>query len=637
MFVSSKSALTNTLTTEKALSQSLKNLSSGEVENLNGSDQAIVSSIKNQKNSLIQGIRNANDLNGIVQIADNAIQKQIEILNKLKTEVLRSVNEQQNPDTKKELTYQIQNDLNAFQDISLNTSYNGMSLLTGNYTNKIFQLGSKSNEDVLLNISSLLTEKVGSTDFISNIKDYVGKYGDLNFDFFHINELNKDVSFHDVSMGYHTGEGIGVLADLINQYSGKTGVRATYDVSYSYKDGTYPIRAGTTPSDFTINGVKIEQVPVKNNDADGALVSVINSHTLETGVVAWVDVSGVLNLKSPDGRAIEIGGKTSMVYNGQTIDVLDYMHIAVEAAYTLDDSIETNFVVPDKTITSTLDNINHTYTGTFNQDGVEHMALSVPESDLDNLGKSFTFTLSSWGTTPEEQGLITGNPDYIRFYDQKGNVIYTFNAGVFDVPLNGVLGPISTPIGDLTYTNTNNATITLTDLKAPFSIGIMHQPGLLTLNTTWQTYDPPRRIIMGEFELSKATGSDIDFGGTGLEKIHFLNDIVKENLSLSDVNISTKKDAQRSISIIESSLLYLNNVLADLSKTKQKADSFLSNVIMEVVIHTQNIGNISGTDFAKESQDFTKYKLLNQSGTYVLSEIQKLNQSHLSTLLKDNG
>ncbi|WP_285949210.1 flagellin hook IN motif-containing protein, partial [Campylobacter jejuni] len=66
--------------------------------------------------------------------------------------------------------------------------------------------------------------------------------------------------------------------------------------------------AGTTSDDFTINGVKIGKVDYKDGDANGALVSAINSVKDTTGVEASIDANGQLLLSSREGRGIKIEG-----------------------------------------------------------------------------------------------------------------------------------------------------------------------------------------------------------------------------------------------------------------------------------------------------------------------------------------
>ncbi|EAM0308048.1 flagellin, partial [Campylobacter coli] len=91
----------------------------------------------------------------------------------------------------------------------------------------------------------------------------------------------------------------------INKNADKTGVRATFTVETR---GMAAVRAGTTSNDFAINGVTIGKVDYKDGDANGSLVSAINSVKDTTGVEASTDANGQLLLTSREGRGIKIDG-----------------------------------------------------------------------------------------------------------------------------------------------------------------------------------------------------------------------------------------------------------------------------------------------------------------------------------------
>jgi len=99
------------------------------------------------------------------------------------------------------------------------------------------------------------------------------------------------------------------LADLINQYTGDTGISAKAVVTST----TAAITAGTTGSDFAINGVNIGSINVAANDADGTLLTAINNKSTETGVTASKTTDGKITLTSTDGRAISVTGDLSGV------------------------------------------------------------------------------------------------------------------------------------------------------------------------------------------------------------------------------------------------------------------------------------------------------------------------------------
>ncbi|WP_459979128.1 flagellin hook IN motif-containing protein, partial [Nautilia lithotrophica] len=113
-----------------------------------------------------------------------------------------------------------------------------------------------------------------------------------------------NVTLESVKVSTSAGTGIGVLAEVINKNSDKTGVKASWQVLAT---GDTAIAGGTITS-FTINGIKIGTISVAANDSDGKLVAAINAVKDQTGVEAYVDERGNLNLRSLDGRGIALSG-----------------------------------------------------------------------------------------------------------------------------------------------------------------------------------------------------------------------------------------------------------------------------------------------------------------------------------------
>ncbi|MBZ8001015.1 flagellin, partial [Campylobacter canadensis] len=117
----------------------------------------------------------------------------------------------------------------------------------------------------------------------------------------------NDFTFEPVSIvdgnNIKAGNGLGVLAEAINKSSDKTGIKASLTAQTVFAQ---PIKAGTTLEGFSINGVTIGSIEVKDKDGNGALRSAINAVKDQTGVEASVDSKGRLVLNNRDGRGIKI-------------------------------------------------------------------------------------------------------------------------------------------------------------------------------------------------------------------------------------------------------------------------------------------------------------------------------------------
>ena len=116
-------------------------------------------------------------------------------------------------------------------------------------------------------------------------------------------DLNtQNITLESVKISFSAGTGIGVLAEVINKNSDRTGVRASWQVQST---GKTTVSAGTI-SGLTINGINIGTISVQANDNDGKLVAAINRLKDRTGVEAFIDERGNLNLRSIDGRGIVV-------------------------------------------------------------------------------------------------------------------------------------------------------------------------------------------------------------------------------------------------------------------------------------------------------------------------------------------
>ena len=137
--------------TQTNLASSLQKLSSGLRINSakdDASGMAIADTLRSQANTLGQAIRNANDGMGIIQIADKAMDEQIKILDTIKQKATQATQDGQTTTTRKAIQSDINRLIESLDNIANTTSYNGLSLLSGSFTNKEFQVGAYSNQTI---------------------------------------------------------------------------------------------------------------------------------------------------------------------------------------------------------------------------------------------------------------------------------------------------------------------------------------------------------------------------------------------------------------------------------------------------------------------------------------------------------
>lgn len=291
--------------TQTSLSSSLQKLSSGLRINSakdDASGMAIADSLRSQANALGQAIRNTNDGMGIIQIADKAMDEQVKILDTIKTKATQAAQDGQTTTTRTAIQADINRLIESLDNIAQTTSYNGLNLLAGSFTNKEFQVGAYSNQTIRASIGATSSDKIGHVR--SETMKFSGM-AEVAMNFIATNG-GKDVSIEGVVISTSAGTGLGALAEAINKNSDNLGgVRADYTV---IAGGASAITGGDITS-LTINGVSIGNITgIQANDKDNRLVQAINAYKDTTGVEASIARDGSLQLTSTDGRAIQIAG-----------------------------------------------------------------------------------------------------------------------------------------------------------------------------------------------------------------------------------------------------------------------------------------------------------------------------------------
>lgn len=325
--ISALNSHANLQKTDASLSKSLERLSSGLRINRSADDAAgmsIANLLKSQSLGLGQAIKNANDGISIVQIADAALDESVNILNSIKQKAVQAAQDGQTLESRKAIQADINKLLKEMDDIAQTTAFNGMKLLSGNFINKKFQVGAYSGQTVDINIASAETTKIGHVN-TADLRLNTSTGGEVRLGVY---SALRDavIQIQSVNLAYdNTMEhGMGALANAINLQSDLSGVTAQAFVNSSSNSA---VMAGTTGSDFAINGVVIGAVSVLNNDADGSLVNAINQKSSEHGVTASVDAQGYLKLTSNDGRAIKVTGDTGTTLVGSNLNTFGYIRL----------------------------------------------------------------------------------------------------------------------------------------------------------------------------------------------------------------------------------------------------------------------------------------------------------------------
>ncbi|EMF4784883.1 flagellin A [Campylobacter coli] len=565
--VAALNAKANADLNSKSLDASLSRLSSGLRINSAADDasgMAIADSLRSQANTLGQAISNGNDALGILQTADKAMDEQLKILDTIKTKATQAAQDGQSLKTRTMLQADINRLMEELDNIANTTSFNGKQLLSGNFINQEFQIGASSNQTVKATIGATQSSKIGLTRFETGGR--ISSSGEVQFTLKNYNGID-DFQFQKVVISTSVGTGLGALADEINKNADKTGVRATFTVETR---GMAAVRAGTTSDTFAINGVTIGKVAYEDGDANGALVSAINSVKDTTGVEASIDANGQLLLTSREGRGIKIEGSIG------------------GGAFINKDMME-----------------NYGRLSLVKNDGKD---ISISGTNLSSAGFGANNFISQASVSlRESKGQIDANiADAMGF----GSV----NKGV-------MLGGYST------------VTAYMSSAGSGFSAGSGYSVGSgKGYSTVLVTTNPI--TISAASQLSKvynvSAGSGFSSGST-LSQFATMKTTafgVKDETA----GVTTLKGAMAVMDIAETAITNLDQIRADIGSVQNQVTSTINNITVTQVNVKAAESQIRDVDFASESANYSKANILAQSGSYAMAQANSVQQNVLRLL-----
>ncbi|ELQ3393403.1 flagellin A [Campylobacter jejuni] len=566
--VAALNAKANADLNSKSLDASLSRLSSGLRINSAADDasgMAIADSLRSQANTLGQAISNGNDALGILQTADKAMDEQLKILDTIKTKATQAAQDGQSLKTRTMLQADINRLMEELDNIANTTSFNGKQLLSGNFINQEFQIGASSNQTVKASIGATQSSKIGLTRFETGSRISVG--GEVQFTLKNYNGID-DFKFQKVVISTSVGTGLGALADEINKNADKTGVRATFTVETR---GMAAVRAGATSDDFAINGVKIGKVDYKDGDANGALVSAINSVKDTTGVEASIDENGKLLLTSREGRGIKIEGS---IGRGAFINP-NMMENYGRLSLVKNDG-------KDILISGT--NLSAIGFGTGNM--ISQASVSLRESK----GQIDANVADAMGFNSANKGNILGGYSSVSAYMSSQGSGFSAGSGY--------------SVGSGKNYSTGFANVIAISAASQLS---------------------------AVYNVSAGSGFS---SGSNLSQFATMKTSVGNTLGVKDetAGVTTLKGAMAVMDIAETAITNLDQIRADIGSVQNQVTSTINNITVTQVNVKAAESQIRDVDFAAESANYSKANILAQSGSYAMAQANSVQQNVLRLL-----
>ncbi|EPU0123090.1 flagellin [Campylobacter coli] len=563
--VAALNAKANADLNSKSLDASLSRLSSGLRINSAADDasgMAIADSLRSQANTLGQAISNGNDALGILQTADKAMDEQLKILDTIKTKATQAAQDGQSLKTRTMLQADINRLMEELDNIANTTSFNGKQLLSGNFINQEFQIGASSNQTVKATIGATQSSKIGLTRFETGGR--ISSSGEVQFTLKNYNGID-DFQFQKVVISTSVGTGLGALADEINKNADKTGVRATFTVETR---GMAAVRTGTTSDTFAINGVTIGKVAYEDGDANGALVSAINSVKDTTGVEASIDANGQLLLTSREGRGIKIEGS---IGGGAFINK-DMMENYGRLSLVKNDG-------KDISISGT----NLSSAGFGATQFISQASVSLRESK----GQIDANIADAMGFGSANKGVVLGGYSSVSAYMSSAGSGFSSGSGY------------SVGSGKNYSTGFANA------------IAISAASQLSTVYNVSAGSGFSSGSTLSQFATMKTTA----FG-------------VKDETA----GVTTLKGAMAVMDIAETAITNLDQIRADIGSVQNQVTSTINNITVTQVNVKAAESQIRDVDFAAESANYSKANILAQSGSYAMAQANSVQQNVLRLL-----
>ncbi|HEG2881298.1 TPA: flagellin A [Campylobacter coli] len=559
----------NSVVNARELDKSLSRLSSGLRINSAADDasgMAIADSLRSQAATLGQAINNGNDAIGILQTADKAMDEQLKILDTIKTKATQAAQDGQSLKTRTMLQADINRLMEELDNIANTTSFNGKQLLSGNFINQEFQIGASSNQTVKATIGATQSSKIGLTRFETGGR--ISSSGEVQFTLKNYNGID-DFQFQKVVISTSVGTGLGALAEEINKSADQTGVRATFTVETR---GMGAVRAGTTSDTFAINGVKIGQVAYKDGDANGALVSAINSVKDTTGVEASIDENGKLLLTSREGRGIKIEGS---IGGGAFINK-DMMENYGRLSLVKNDGKD--ILISGNSLSSA---------GFGSNNFISQASVSLRESK----GRFDANTADAMGFGSVNKGVVLSGYSSVDAYMSAAGSGFSAGSG--------------------------------------YSVG--SGKGYSTTLTANAVVISNASAISKIYNVSQGSGFSSQ---SGLSQFATMKTSAGNSLGVKDetAGVTTLKGAMAVMDIAETAITNLDQIRADIGSVQNQVTSTINNITVTQVNVKAAESTIRDVDFAAESANFSKYNILAQSGSYAMSQANAVQQNVLKLL-----
>jgi len=318
--INSLTAQRNLNMSQSALSTSMQRLSSGLRVN-SAKDDAAGMAIAERMNTQVRGLnvaaRNANDGISLAQVAEGALGKLGDMLQRMRELAVQASNATNSADDRKALQAEVSQLRDEINRVAKQTAFNGQKLLDGSFTASTFQIGANSGESItvaaLTNASASGLSKVvyGSDDVVTGTAGQITSLTAITDGSLAIQVGGTNYSLGNLAVARTGEERLGQVVEAVNRLSADTGVAAylkpsavaasagQYEVAFrSSKLDAAGSAVGVSGVGFTVanSGFLASDLVITNSAATSAVgIDALDVSTVESAWLAMKQIDDALN------------------------------------------------------------------------------------------------------------------------------------------------------------------------------------------------------------------------------------------------------------------------------------------------------------------------------------------------------
>jgi len=570
---------------------------------------AIVQRMTAQINGLNMAIKNANDGISLTQSIEGALVEVSDMLQRLRELAVQSANDTNTNTDRAFLQEEVNLLIAEITRVSSNTRYNQMTVLDGNFTNKILQVGTEGGETIQFSVDSVASDKLGAYKVTGDRIEAVigtGANGNITDDADDViingNSLSKTIAVS-------TSDSAENVAKNINAVSGETGVSAVAK-TYAHFYSTW---ATDETGSLKINGYTTGEFIISSTNVLDA-VDKINSISGSTGVTATATSDYKVRLYASSGKDIVVENEKAIT--SQRIAAVSHDGSSVKAAAVQQGiKIESGATVADSAA--------HTYyilnAETGEKTSVTFTAGGDQATTLTNLNTALGALSGKWGT----------GGDYHLTVAQDAS---TTTKTRWTNDSSGSMGDFKV-FTDSTYTTSLLADVDDTTYfrgdRNTSDLNLLAQGG----TTDQGIAGGDGATIQGTISLSSSKIFGVTQSGTELAaNDNYFTTGAASLSTVSNVDLRTQAKASDAIAVLDGAIEKISSMRSDLGAIENRLSHTVSN-LMNVAENTSDAkSRINDADYSKESANLARAQVLQQAGTAMLAQANARSQLVLQLL-----